>query len=112
MRREEPAVRKWVECDGCGYVIGVTREASLDGAEPEDNMTVLTVPWDTDPADRAEWVTLEFHFHAPSGYRRDCFRYWAKSTHTMRASLKERGLEDEEIDEFLATHLYREKVGA
>lgn len=102
----------YVECDGCAYVIDVTRAEAADGLKAEDRMSRLTIPWDTDGRDRTQWTILEFHFHGPQGRSCDCYRYWATSPRIMRRSLEERGLSAGEIDDFMATHLYRDRSAA
>jgi hypothetical protein len=72
-------------------------------------MVTVSVPFDYP----VEWLrgdpvsTLEFHFHAMTN-RHDCFRYWAHKPSVMRASLKTRELDEEQIDDFMSMMLYRQ----
>lgn len=98
MKKQRTETKTYIECDGCNYVMG------------EGPMIVVSVPfdfpWEWLRGKRAE--TLEFHFHALR-QRHDCFRYWAHNPSIMRTSLKERELDNEQVDEFMALMLYREK---
>lgn len=107
MKREKMAPKRWVECDGCQYQIGLTRAERDEGADIESRTTVLRVPTEHGDGPSEDDGFLEFHFHGPNGSRHDCFRYWANSPDVMKRSLKERGWEEEQIDKFMATHLYR-----
>lgn len=86
----------YLECDGCQYLIG--------GTSPP---VVVTVPFDYEWMELREGRTLEFHFHTLHN-RHDCFRYWAHNPRVMIRSLEERGLNEQEIDEFMGLMLYRE----
>src|SRR5881227_3380864 len=88
---ENKPIEKLV-CDGCDYIIGLTREEWNNGATVEERTITLRIPWDTDNSDKEKWVWLEFHFHSPVHYqsRRDCFRYWAHNPRIMKNSLEYR----------------------
>ena len=97
MQKTRTVEQKYLECDGCQYLLG-------QSSPP----IVVTVPFDfawmeirEDPPRE-----LEFHFHTLSS-RHDCFRYWAHNPHNMERSLRERGLNDDEIDAFMSLMLYR-----
>jgi len=101
MRKEATVTKEYLECDGCQY-----------GMAEKDPRIEITVPYDfewealrSDPPE-----TLMFHFHAVQT-RHDCFRYWAHSPHVMKRSLRERGLDAEQIDDFMSLMLYREGLG-
>lgn len=98
MEKERTLTQKYLECDGCKYLMG--------GAEPKIVVSVpFDYPWDVlreiDPG------ALEFHFHAIK-QRHDCFRYWAHNPRIMKESLVARELDEEQIDEFMSMMLYRE----
>lgn len=95
MEKQRTLTEKYLECDGCQYLMG------------ESPMIVVSVPFDF-PFDFArDGSTLEFHFHALA-HRHDCFRYWAHNVGVMERSLKERKLNEEQIDDFMSMMLYRE----
>lgn len=114
MKREisqEPMVR-W-DCDGCDYIIGPPGKVLDDGSTIDCHVTVLRIPTTHEHgAADGEDGFLEFHFHGPAGRSSDCFRYWAHSPHVMARSLERRGWLPDEVQEFLATHLYREAGGS
>jgi hypothetical protein len=97
MNKERTVTQKYVECDGCKYVMG------------NGPMITVSVPFDFP----FEWLrgakgeTLDFHFHAIQA-RHDCFRYWAHNPGVMRDSLRARELDNEQIDEFMSLMLYRQ----
>lgn len=103
MKKERTLTQEYLECDGCKYVMG-----------SDAPLVTVTVPFDYPMkflrADRAlvrADRTLEFHFHAIQA-RHDCFRYWAHNPQVMRDSLIARGLDEEQIDDFMAMMLYRQ----
>lgn len=99
MRHEIPTTRVQYECDGCQYGM----------RDPEERpCIVVSVPMEYDGGDR-----LTFHFHGvqDDGYR-DCFRYWAHNPDVMERSLRARGLDETDRDEFMYLMLYkRERDG-
>jgi hypothetical protein len=98
VKRPEIKTITHIECDGCQYGINAERQPP----------TVLRIPTDTQygPPDSDDGFH-EFEFHGPRGVEHDCFRYWTHDPHTMTRSLKERGWNEDQIEAFLSTHLYR-----
>lgn len=99
---------KYKTCDGCEYVISLSATEQEAGVKIESTITTLRIPWEPFEIEENGGVFIEFHFHGPESNRRDCFRYWAHSTHIMRRSLTKRDFNAAEIDEFMSTHLYRD----
>ena len=98
MMKKKTIEQEYLECDGCGYVMG-----------KEDPRIEVSVPFDFP----WEWLrdlkdpgVLTFHFHALR-QRHDCFRYWAHNPRIMEQSLKDRELDNEQREEFLSLMLYR-----
>ncbi len=107
MKKQRTETKEYLECDGCQYVIGLSTHDRERGVKLEDCVTTLDVFWDDE--------RVVFHFHgAEHPTRHDCFRYWAHNVHVIQRSLKERGWDDEDIDDFLRVHLYSDpnKVGS
>lgn len=96
MKKERTVTQEYLTCDGCLYLM----------AEKDPRIEV-TVPFDYPLEFLRDGGVLTFHFHALT-YRHDCFRYWAHSPDVMRRSVRERGLDKEQIDDFLSLMLYRE----
>jgi hypothetical protein len=96
MEKERTLTQKYLECDGCKYVMG-----------SDDPMIVVSVPFDYPWEFLRDDRNLEFHFHAIR-QRHDCFRYWAHNPRIMRESLEARKLNEDQIDEFMMMMLYRE----
>ena len=86
---ETTVTSKAIQCDGCEYLVG--RSVPL--------VRVLARGWEFDFHDGGEGAAE----------RHDCFRYWAHNPHVMQRSLKARGLNEDEIDEFMAVMLYRKE---
>ena len=97
MRKTRTKTEEYLTCDGCKYLMG------------KGPMIVVSVPFDFP----FEWLrgekaeTLDFHFHALK-HRHDCFRYWAHNPSIMQRSLKDRELDNEQVDEFMELMLYRQ----
>lgn len=98
MRKTVQVEKEQLSCDGCQYLMNES-DARIEVSVPFDFILEEL------RADQPD--TLDFHFHA-LGHRHDCFRYWAHGTDIMKRSLRERGLDDEQIDDFLSLMLYRE----
>lgn len=97
MNKERTVTQKYMECDGCKYVMG------------ESPHITVAVPFDYPLEFLRDDGTLEFHFHALTN-RHDCFRYWAHNPRIMSESLTARGLDEEQIDEFTSMMLYRQNT--
>lgn len=95
MKKERTKTEEYIECDGCQYVMG------------KGPMIVVSVPFDFPFDFLQDDGKLEFHFHAIE-QRHDCFRYWAHSPQVMRQSLKNRSLDEDQIDAFMELMLYRQ----
>lgn len=95
MEKTKTVEQTYIECDGCQYLIG-----------KETPVVKVTVPFDFDWMELRDGGELEFHFHALRN-RHDCFRYWAHNPRNMERSLRERGLNDEQVDAFMELMLYR-----
>jgi hypothetical protein len=98
VKKKRTVTKEYMECDGCKYLMG------------EGPMITVSVPFDYPWEYLRDDRQLEFHFHALQ-QRHDCFRYWAHNPRIMRDSLKDRELDNEEIDEFMSLMLYRERIG-
>jgi hypothetical protein len=108
MKRVETKPVTSYERDGCGYLLGRTTDEVAAGVTLASKITTLRIPWEPFEIQEDGGVFIEFHFHGPEDEgRRDCFRYWAHSPHVMKQSLKHRSFDDDEIDQFMSTHLYR-----
>lgn len=97
MRKQVMVEKTQFTCDGCQYL--------MSQAQVDDGIKVV-VPFDYSWMELREERELEFHFHTLSN-RHDCFRYWAHNPDVMTRSLRDRKLDDEEIDQFLSLMLYR-----
>jgi hypothetical protein len=110
MNKERMEAHKWIECDGCQYAIGRTSREAANGLRLDRIHMTVSIPVDLVPEN-----DLTFHFHVandearPDDTRglRDCFRYWAHNPSIMKRSLKERGMDDDDIDTFMSQFLYR-----
>ncbi len=101
MRKSRTIEQPYLECDGCQYL--------MSEDDPRIEVTVpFDFPWKELQSDPIAMLT--FHFHA-LGQRHDCFRYWAHDPHNMKRSLKEHGLDDNQIDDFMSLMLYRQQNG-
>ena len=96
MNKERTVTQQYMECDGCKYLMS-----------DKDPFITVSVPFDYPLEFLRDGTMLDFHFHTLAN-RHDCFRYWAHNPRIMRDSLTARGMDEEQIDDFMSLMLYRQ----